>query len=92
MKTLAAVVSKDREMKTFSTRSEKEPLKGMAHGDWARHFSGNNSEVPVPEQFRSYRSAGSQSVKNSSEEPVTETATVKNQKTSHWFMCYKSVQ
>jgi hypothetical protein len=34
--------------------------------------------------------------RNTSEEPITEavtaTATFKNQKTSHWFMCYKSVK
>jgi hypothetical protein len=50
----------------------------------------------VPEGFLYPVSKGLSSNSNSSEtgivETVTATATVKNQKTSHWFLCYKFVK
>jgi hypothetical protein len=46
-----------------------------------------------PEQRR-FRSTvqGGQSRARSSEVPVPATVSVKNQKKSHWFMCYRFVQ
>jgi hypothetical protein len=49
--------------------------------DSSVQFSRQFSSSPEQRQFRSHSSR-----------TVTATATVKNQKTSHWFMCYKCIK